>query len=97
MLVVAQVYRARLATTACLRVTAYAPAAFRKYSTPVDIPVPNKSKVWDSVDEAVKDVKAGDTLLVGGTLDPAKLSTTGTDGEYLKDLGWLVYQVSSPI
>jgi acyl CoA:acetate/3-ketoacid CoA transferase alpha subunit len=27
---------------------------------------PKKSKVWNSVDEAVKDVKSGDTLLVGG-------------------------------
>ena len=29
-------------------------------------PLPNKTKVWDSVDEAVKDVKSGDTLLSGG-------------------------------
>ncbi|TRM62648.1 hypothetical protein BD626DRAFT_557975 [Schizophyllum amplum] len=28
--------------------------------------MPSKRKVWDSVDEAVKDVKSGDTLLVGG-------------------------------
>lgn len=34
----------------------------RWYSTPL----PNKSKVWESVDEAVKDVKSGDTLLCGG-------------------------------
>ena len=31
-----------------------------------DLPVPNKTNVWDSVDEAVKDVKSGDTLLSGG-------------------------------
>lgn len=29
-------------------------------------PVPSKRKVWDSVEDAVKDVKAGDTLLCGG-------------------------------
>jgi hypothetical protein len=28
--------------------------------------VPRKRKVWDSVDEAIKDVKSGDTLLSGG-------------------------------
>ncbi|KAK7693693.1 hypothetical protein QCA50_003264 [Cerrena zonata] len=38
----------------------------RCYSTPTDIPVPNKSKVWASAEEAVKDVKSGDTLLSGG-------------------------------
>ncbi|KAK7033643.1 hypothetical protein VNI00_012643 [Paramarasmius palmivorus] len=41
-------------------------ARYRYYSTPTDLPVPNKSKVWDSVDEAVKDVKSGNTVLVGG-------------------------------
>jgi 3-oxoacid CoA-transferase len=40
----------------------------RLYSTPTELPVPNKKKVWDSVDDAVKDVKTGDTLLVGGEL-----------------------------
>ena len=34
----------------------------RCYSTPT----PTKSKVWDSVEEAIKDVKSGDTLLSGG-------------------------------
>jgi hypothetical protein len=29
-------------------------------------PVPNKRKVWDSADEAVKDVKSGDIVLSGG-------------------------------
>lgn len=38
----------------------------KTYSTVVDIPVPNKKKVWDSADEAVKDVKPGDVLLSGG-------------------------------
>lgn len=31
------------------------------------IPVPNISKVWESVDDAVKDVKSGDTIVCGGT------------------------------
>ncbi|KAI5117658.1 hypothetical protein M0805_008888 [Coniferiporia weirii] len=30
------------------------------------IPVPNKSKVWDSAEDAVKDVKSGQTILCGG-------------------------------
>ncbi|KIM87523.1 hypothetical protein PILCRDRAFT_280068 [Piloderma croceum F 1598] len=40
----------------------------RKYSTPTDLPVPNKKKVWDSAEEAVKGdaIKSGDTLLCGG-------------------------------
>jgi len=38
----------------------------RWYSTPTEAPLPNKSKVWASVDEAVKDVKSGDILLCGG-------------------------------
>ncbi|KAH7927092.1 3-oxoacid CoA-transferase [Leucogyrophana mollusca] len=38
----------------------------RQYSTPTDLPVPNKKKVWESADEAVKDVKSGDVLLCGG-------------------------------
>ena len=38
----------------------------RLFSTPTDIPIPNKSKVWDSADEAVKDIKSGAVLLCGG-------------------------------
>ncbi|KAG1794218.1 uncharacterized protein HD556DRAFT_1443166 [Suillus plorans] len=38
----------------------------RWYSTPSELPLPNKSKVWESVDEAVKDVKSGDVVLCGG-------------------------------
>ncbi|CAL1705027.1 unnamed protein product [Somion occarium] len=38
----------------------------RCYSTPTELPIPNKSKVWDSVEEAIKDVKSGDVLLSGG-------------------------------
>ncbi|KAF8894729.1 hypothetical protein BD779DRAFT_1609376 [Infundibulicybe gibba] len=39
---------------------------YRAYSTPTDIPVPNKSKVWESAEEAVKDIKSGTVLLCGG-------------------------------
>lgn len=38
----------------------------KQYSTATDLPVPNKTKVWDSVDEAVKDIKSGDVLLSAG-------------------------------
>ena len=31
-----------------------------------NIPVPKTSKVWDSPDEAIKDVKSGDIILCGG-------------------------------
>ena len=39
----------------------------RYYSVVVDAARPKKTKVWDSVDEAVKDVKTGDMILSGGT------------------------------
>ncbi|KAG2745209.1 nagb/rpia/CoA transferase-like protein [Suillus brevipes Sb2] len=35
-------------------------------SGPYELPIHNKSKVWKSVDEAVKNVKSGDVLLCGG-------------------------------
>lgn len=38
----------------------------RLYSVVTDAPVPRKSKVWSSADEAVKGVKSGDVLLCGG-------------------------------
>ena len=39
----------------------------RLYSVVADTAdVPKKSKVWDSIDEAVKVVKPGDTILSGG-------------------------------
>ncbi|GLB35453.1 putative key enzyme for ketone body catabolism [Lyophyllum shimeji] len=61
----AQVYRTRLASGATLRISAFVSTS-RKYSTHVDIPVPKKSKLWDSADEAVQDIKSGDVLLCGG-------------------------------
>ncbi|KAJ6547036.1 succinyl-CoA:3-ketoacid-coenzyme A transferase [Mycena capillaripes] len=39
-------------------------SANRKYSLPSE--PPRKSKVWDSVDKAVGDIKSGDVLLCGG-------------------------------
>ncbi|KAI0831508.1 3-oxoacid CoA-transferase [Trametes gibbosa] len=41
-------------------------ARFRYYSVVANAPIPKKTKVWDSVDEAIKDVKSGDTILSGG-------------------------------
>lgn len=38
----------------------------RLYSVVVDAPIPTKTKLWNSADEAVKDVKSGDTILSGG-------------------------------
>jgi len=43
----------------------------RTYSTPTDLPVPDKKKVWSSADEAVKDIKSGDVLLSAGMSDIA--------------------------
>jgi hypothetical protein len=54
-------FRVRLSSPFCtLR------GGVRFYSIPPDYPVPKRRKVWDSVDEAVRDVKSGDTLLCGG-------------------------------
>jgi 3-oxoacid CoA-transferase len=36
------------------------------YATVNSAPIPKSRKVYDSVDEAVKDVKSGDVLLSGG-------------------------------
>ncbi|KAF9466260.1 3-oxoacid CoA-transferase [Collybia nuda] len=64
-MLLAPVYRTRLASGVCLRIFTVVPAS-RKYSTPTDIPIPNKSKVWNSAEEAVKDIKSGDVLMCGG-------------------------------
>ena len=45
-----------------------APHRVRYYAVVATSAVPQKSKVWDSVDQAVKDVKSGDVLLSGGAL-----------------------------
>lgn len=45
--------------------TAQLSLSLRAYSV-VNAPLPKKRKVWDSVDEAVRDVKSGDVILSGG-------------------------------
>lgn len=58
-------------------------ARIRYYSVVVNAPIPKKTKVWDSADEAVKDVKSGDIILSGGTLTythPAMLMLTYAQG-----------------
>ena len=55
-------FRGRLSSTTLLAVH----TCVRFYGIPANLPVPKKRKVWDSVDEAVGDVKSGDVLLCGG-------------------------------
>jgi len=64
-MLIAQVSRTRLAPVPFVRISARV-TVIRKLSALVDLPVPNKRKVWESADEAVKDVKSGDVLLCGG-------------------------------
>ena len=49
------------------------------YSTVVELPVPNKTKVWASAEKAVQDVKSGDVLLSGGecTLNEVRVMDRG--------------------
>jgi hypothetical protein len=49
----------------CSRVGA--PLQVRTFIAAAKDAVPKKRKVWDSVDEAVKDVKTGDIVLAGGS------------------------------
>ena len=51
----------------------------RCYSVVADAPVPTKRKVYDSVEEAIKDVKSGDVLLSGGTCT-SEWSESNADG-----------------
>lgn len=51
-------------------------------------PVPRKRKVWDSVDEAIKDVNSGDTLLSGGLLVSAVRVSTNFVYSLLSCLGF---------
>ena len=45
----------------------------RAYSTPLnEASVPKVKKVWDDIDDAVKAIKSGDTLLSGGAPNFAK-------------------------
>jgi 3-oxoacid CoA-transferase len=46
-------------------------AGSRLYSLRVQSSVPKRSKIWESAEEAVKDVKSGDVLLSGGAFASA--------------------------
>lgn len=46
--------------------------AVRSYAVVADAALPKRTKVWDSIDEAVKDVKSGDILLSGGMSRPLR-------------------------
>ena len=62
-----QVYRTRaceVTLAGAARTSVFATS--RKYSIPTDAPIRDKSKLWRSADEAVKDVKSRDVLLCGG-------------------------------
>lgn len=62
------VYRAHIVRVNRVQVqAAWSTQALRFLNVAADAPVPRRRKVWDSVDEAIKDVKAGDTLLSGGS------------------------------
>jgi hypothetical protein len=67
-------FRLRASTSTCgtrLSICYRGTVQTRKYSTPVDLPVPNKTKLWESAEEAVEGdaIKSGDTLLCGGVLN----------------------------
>lgn len=53
--------------------------SFRYLNVAAGAPVPRKRKVWDSVDEAVRDVKSGDTLLSGGLLVSTPVGIPGVE------------------
>lgn len=62
-------YRARVARVNQTQVqAAWSTQTLRSLNVAAGAPVPHKRKVWDSVDEAIRDVKPGDTLLSGGPL-----------------------------
>ena len=69
---------AKAATGPFLRVRIAIPSiAARRYLSVVqDAPIPKKSKVWKSVDDAVKDVKSGDIILSGGQYTARHVSYT---------------------
>lgn len=51
-------------------------------------PVPKKRKVWESAEEAVKDVKSGDVVLSGGVwVGSSYLSSSRTDGNIVLGFG----------
>ena len=50
------------------------PYSVRWLAVAANAPIPAKTKVWNSVEEAVKDVKSGDILLSGGEPPSPRLS-----------------------
>jgi len=61
-------YRSRIARVNQAQVPgAWSTHTFRFLNVAAGAPVPRKRKVWDSVDEAIKDVRSGDMLLSGGS------------------------------
>lgn len=50
---------------------------FGAKSITTNAPIPRKTKVWDSVDEAVSDIKEGDVLLSGGECSVPTAVRTG--------------------
>lgn len=63
-------YRSRVARANQTQVqVVWSTQTLRFLNAAAGVPVPRKRKVWDSVDEAIKDVKPGDTLLSGGSSD----------------------------
>jgi len=62
-------YRARIARANQAQVHAtWSTQTLRFLNVAAGASIPHKRKVWDSVDEAIRDVKFGDTLLSGGPL-----------------------------
>ena len=65
----------------------------RGFATPAAASLSKQSKVWNSVDDAVKDVKSGDVLLCGGVLNA--LFDVVLAHPLSKALDWRVFQVCS--
>ncbi|KAH8106777.1 3-oxoacid CoA-transferase [Cristinia sonorae] len=59
-------YRIRNASQPFLRLRLTTALLRRPYSVVVDAPVPKKSKVYENVQDALKDIKSGDVILSGG-------------------------------
>jgi len=60
-------YRARIARVNQAQAV-WSTQSLRFLNVATGAPASHKRKVWDSVDEAIRDVKPGDTLLSGGSL-----------------------------
>lgn len=76
-------------------------ASVRFLSVPTSIPVPDKTKVYSSADEAVKDIKSGSVVLSGGRFlltihlalgqchSPLGFGLCGTPGVHIAVVSWL--------